>query len=204
MAFSSILIPLAIATPVFNASCKEDPVIIFVIAECLSVSSGFVIMISSSGSSTESFSTSLITWRRFGIIVGSLVTGCTGIFWATGSGFGSSTTSFFGAPGRLSYFFCCKGVNGLYFILSSIAWYTYLPSLNHKIRSSHSSRHSAVIPASWYNFASSYAHFSIYSAFLKSSSAVICSVRGASWAFKILYLKIYWLGSLGANFTNSS
>ena len=116
----------------------------------------------------------------------------------SGSGF------FLTAPGRLSYFSCWSGVSGLYFIFSSIARYTYLPSLNHKIRSSHSSRHSAVIPASSYNLASSYAHFSIYSAFLNSSSAVIWSVSDAPCVLRILYFKIYWFGSFGASFTNSS
>ena len=116
----------------------------------------------------------------------------------SGSGF------FLTAPGRLSYFSCWSGVSGLYFIFSSIARYTYFPSLNHKIRSSHSSRHSAVIPASSYNLASSYAHFSIYSAFLNSSSAVIWSVSDAPCVLRILYFKIYWFGSFGASFTNSS
>ena len=91
-----------------------------------------------------------------------------------------------GPPGFWSYFSCCKGVKGLYFIFSSMAWYTYFPSLNQRIRSSHSSRHSVIIPASSYNFASSYAHFSIYSAFLNSSSTSICCVIGAFCAFRIL------------------
>ena len=86
---------------------------------------------------------------------------------------------------RRSYFSCCEGVSGLYCIFSSIALYTYCPSLNQRIRSSHSSRHSAVMPASWYSFASSYAHSSIYSDFLYSSRASICCSTGALCARRI-------------------
>ena len=105
---------------------------------------------------------------------------------------------------QMLYFSCCNGVNGLYCIFSLIASNTYFPSLNHKMRSSHSSRHSDTIPASLYNFASSYAHFSTYSTFLNSTNASICFPIGAFCAFKILYFKIYLFGSFGATFTNSS
>ena len=146
------------------------------------------------GSSCTSTVSSVLSLYSFSSSTSSSVdSGC-----FSGSGF------FLTAPGRLSYFSCWSGVSGLYFIFSSIARYTYLPSLNHKIRSSHSSRHSAVIPASSYNLASSYAHFSIYSAFLNSSSAVIWSVSDAPCVLRILYFKIYWFGSFGASFTNSS
>ena len=60
---------------------------------------------------------------------------------------GISSVSPFSFSYRLSYFSCWEGVSGLYCIFSSIALYTYCPSLNQRIRSSHSSRHSAVIPA---------------------------------------------------------
>ena len=56
IAFSSILIPLAIATPVASASCKVAPFTTLVIAECFS---GFSSGISSSTTSGNSSATSI-------------------------------------------------------------------------------------------------------------------------------------------------
>ena len=246
IASSSILIPLATATPCARASSNVAPVTTCLIADVCSSgvstdasgSSSLYIGVSSTAavaSGTTSSGTTSACAASSGISNSSCIgTGSGGISCTCASSilctvlsctsssepssysFSSSTSSnvdsvcftgsgcFFTAPGRLSYFSCWSGVSGLYFILSSIARYTYFPSLNQRIRSSHSSRHSAVIPASSYNLASSYAHFSIYSAFLNSSNAAIWSESAAPWVLRILYFRIYWFGSFGASLTNSS
>ena len=158
-----------------------------------SSNSGSVSVTSSAGGSVSIIASfrSIVTFGLFG---------STGFFFISGSFSTSSSSTISTLSNLWLYFSSWEGVSGWYWSFSSIALYTYFPSLNHRIRSSHSSIHSLIRPASWYFFASSYAHSSIYSASLKAVSAWICWPIGARLAFNILYFKIYWFGSFGAIF----
>ena len=127
--------PLATATPAFRTSAKLEPEIVVTISEVFSI---LVLGLGGTGRSSGRLS-------RSGDTISAIGSGRSGrsmlpvtctfsrIFWAIlGSGAGRSfgflnigfffTGSFFSPAKRLSYFSCCKGVSGLYFIFSSIAW----------------------------------------------------------------------------------
>ena len=153
--------PFATATPAFNISAKLSPVMVVTISDVFSI---FVRGAATCGLSFGTLSKSGVS--RFlngsgksGISIVPVTCTFSRIFCAI-SGDGSAISFGFLNKGlflywsltafclRLLYFSCCIGVSGLKRIFNSIAAYTYLPSLNHKIKSSHSSRHSAFIPAS--------------------------------------------------------
>ena len=131
--FAATSTPLATATPVFSTSARLAPVIVVAISDVFSI---FVRGLGGCGLSSGRLSKS-------GSIISAIGSGRSGrsilpvtwtfslIFWeilgsGAGRSFGFLNIGFFltGAdlPAFLwSYFSCCNGVSGLYFILSSIA-----------------------------------------------------------------------------------